>query len=69
VRNDDVVECAHPLCRCLVEGEEGFCSPACAAGTSAAVQCACGHAECVGADEAAAGDDSGDDLDSSAATS
>jgi len=61
---DDVVQCGHPLCRCKVSIEDQFCSAACAAGTSGAVECACGHAECVSAERA----DEGDEFDSSAAS-
>jgi hypothetical protein len=48
-----VTKCAHPSCRCSVEAEEPFCSAACAESTdNPQTHCPCGHAECVGAEQA-----------------
>jgi hypothetical protein len=46
-------KCAHPSCCCTVETEEPFCSAACAEARGAPqTNCPCGHAECVGQEQA-----------------
>jgi hypothetical protein len=47
-----VTKCGHPSCRCSVEAEEPFCSAACAESSDTPRDCPCGHAECVGTDQA-----------------
>ena len=54
MQSENLIKCAHEPCRCLVEVEDQFCSPACANAKDAiSNHCPCGHPECVGADEAA----------------
>ena len=49
----EVTKCAHPVCRCIVETEEPFCSAACAELKNAPhAECPCGHPECVGGERA-----------------
>ncbi len=54
MQSENLIKCAHESCRCLVEVEEQFCSPACAnAKDAVTAPCPCGHPVCVGAEEAA----------------
>jgi hypothetical protein len=54
MQSENLIKCAHGSCRCLVEVEDQFCSPACANAKDAiSSSCPCGHPECVGAEEAA----------------
>jgi len=49
---NEVVKCAHPLCRCKVEIEEHYCSAACASAETQRVPCVCGHLECTEPEQA-----------------
>jgi hypothetical protein len=54
MQSENLIKCTHGSCRCLVEVEDQFCSPACANAKDAiSSPCPCGHPECVGAEEAA----------------
>jgi hypothetical protein len=54
MQSENLSKCAHAFCRCLVEVEDQFCSPACANAKDAiSSPCPCGHPECVGAEEGA----------------
>jgi hypothetical protein len=52
MQSENLVKCAHPPCRCMVELEDQFCSAACASKEAPKSPCGCGHAECVGPKEA-----------------
>jgi hypothetical protein len=54
MQSENLIKCAHASCRCLVAVEDQFYGPACANAKDAiSSPCPCGHAECVGAEEAA----------------
>ena len=55
---ENLVPCAYKRCLCLVEVEDQFCSPACAAVKDKPLsQCPCGHPECVRSEAAVGGGD------------
>jgi hypothetical protein len=48
MQSEGLMMCAHHPCRCLVETEDEFCSPACRrAQNSSGEPCRCGHPECA----------------------
>jgi hypothetical protein len=58
MQSENLVPCAYKRCRCLVEVEDQFCSPACAAVKDKPLsQCPCGHPECVRSEVAVGGGD------------
>jgi len=58
--SETLMKCAHPLCQCLVEEEQKYCSSACARLDGALRgPCSCGHSGCIAAGEIAEGDEIG----------
>jgi hypothetical protein len=54
MQSENLVPCAHKKCRCIVEVEDQFCSPACAAAKGKPLsKCTCGHPECAESEEVA----------------
>jgi hypothetical protein len=55
MQSENLIQCIHAFCRCLVEVEDQFCSPGCGNAKNAiSSPCPCGHPECFAGEDAAA---------------
>jgi hypothetical protein len=56
MQSENLIKCAHPPCRCLVELEDQFCSTACASSKPPpTAPCPCGHPDCAAPEQTSKG--------------